>query len=227
MPVKIKDLPLLERPRERLIANGVNNLSNEELLAIILKTGNKRESSKIIASNILSYIKDINKLKNITLKELTNIKGIGKAKACSVLAAIELGSRINSNNMVINDIKFNSPDIIFEYYKDKLKEKKQECFYAIYLDASKKVIEDKLLFIGTVNQSIVHPRNIFKEACILDASSIICVHNHPSNNVLPSKEDINLTSNLIEIGTLFNIPVIDHIIVGPTKYYSFFENGDI
>ncbi len=227
MPVKIKDLPLLERPRERLIANGVNNLSNEELLAIILKTGNKRESSKIIASNILSYIKDINKLKNITLKELTNIKGIGKAKACSVLAAIELGSRINSNNMVINDIKFNSPDIIFEYYKDKLKEKKQECFYAIYLDASKKVIEDKLLFIGTVNQSIVHPRNIFKEACILDASSIICVHNHPSNNVLPSKEDINLTSNLIEIGNLFNIPVIDHIIVGPTKYYSFFENGDI
>lgn len=227
MPVKIKDLPLLERPRERLIANGVNNLSNEELLAIILKTGNKRESSKIIASNILSYIKDINKLKNITLKELTNIKGIGKAKACSVLAAIELGSRINSNNMVINDIKFNSPDIIFEYYKDKLKEKKQECFYAIYLDASKKVIEDKLLFIGTVNQSIVHPRNIFKEACILDASSIICVHNHPSNNVLPSKEDINLTTNLIEIGNLFNIPVIDHIIVGPTKYYSFFENGDI
>ena len=227
MPVKIKDLPVSERPRERLITIGVNNLSNEELLAIILKTGNKGESSKIIASHILSYIKNINNLRNVTLKELTNIKGIGKAKACDILAAIELGNRINNNSIIINDTKFNGPDIIFEYYKDKLKDKKQECFYAIYLDASKKVIEDKLLFMGTVNQSIVHPRNIFKEACILDASSIVCVHNHPSNNVLPSKEDINLTKNLIEIGNLFSIPVIDHIIVGPTKYYSFFENGDI
>lgn len=227
MPVKIKDLPILERPRERLTSIGVNNLSNEELLAIILKTGNKRESSKVVASNILSYIKDINNLKNITFKELTSIKGIGKAKACDVLAAIELGKRVNTNNMVINNVKFNNPDIIFNYYKDKLKDKKQECFYGVYLDASKKIIEEKLLFIGTVNQSIVHPRNIFKQACILDASCIICVHNHPSNNVTPSKEDINLTNNLIEIGKLFSIPIIDHIIVGPTKYYSFFENGDI
>ncbi len=227
MPVKIKDLPVLERPRERLLINGVNNLSNEELLAIILKTGSRGESSKIIASNILSYIKNINDLRSITIKELTSIKGIGKAKACDIQAAIELGKRIYSNNIVINNIKFNNPDIIFEYYKDKLQDKKQECFYAVYLDASKKIIEDKLLFIGTVNQSIVHPRNIFKEACILDASCIICVHNHPSNNVVPSKEDINLTNNLIEIGKIFGIPIIDHIIVGPTKYYSFFENGDI
>jgi DNA repair protein RadC len=225
--VKIKDLPLLERPRERLIYNGIDKLSNEELLAIILKTGGKGQSSKMLAVNILSYIKDISNLKNITLKELTNIKGIGKAKACDILATIELGKRLNSGNTVIKHIKFNSPDIIFNYYKDKLKDKKQECFYAVYLDASKKVIEDKLLFIGTVNQSIVHPRNIFKEACILDSSSIICIHNHPSDNVLPSKEDINLTKNLIEIGKIFSIPVIDHIIVGPTKYYSFFENGDI
>lgn len=227
MTFKIKDLPVLERPRERLSSIGVENLSNEELLAIILKTGSKGESSKVLASNILIKIKEIKNFKTVNFKELTSIKGIGKAKACAIMASIELGRRINNSNIIINEIKFNSPDVIFEYYKDKINEKKQEHFYAVYLDASKKIISDKLLFIGTVNQSIVHPRNVFKEACLLDASCIICVHNHPSNNVIPSKEDLSLTKNLIEIGKLFGIPVIDHIIVGQTKYYSFYENGDI
>ena len=227
MVVRIKDLPILERPRERLINYGASNLSNEELLAIILKTGTNKASAKALASEILVHIKDISNLKNISMKELTNINGIGNAKATYILAMIELSKRINNSKVIINNTKFNNPEIIFNYYKDKLKDKKQECFYAIYLDSSKKIIDDRLLFMGTVDQSIVHPRNIFKEACLLDATSIICIHNHPSNNVLPSKEDINLTKNLVDIGILFSIPIIDHIIIGSTKYYSFYENGDI
>lgn len=225
--VRIKDLPISERPRERMLSSGINNLSNEELLAIILKTGNKNESSKVLASNILKTLKNINDLNNMSVKELMKIKGIGIAKATELLASIELGKRVNSSNFILSDMKFNNPSIIFEYYKDKFYSFKQEMFYAIYLDASKKIIEDRFLFQGTVNQSIIHPRDIFKYACLLDASGIICVHNHPSGNIIPSKEDINITNKLKEIGYLFNIPILDHIIIGKDKYYSFYENGDI
>ena len=103
----------------------------------------------------------------------------------------------------------------------------QECFYAVYLDASKKVIKVKLLFKGTLDHSLVHPRELFKEAYLLSASSIICVHNHPSGNITPSKEDKMLTSNLVRIGLIHGIPIIDHLIIGKNNYYSFFENGDI
>ena len=225
--VKIKDLPILERPRERLVNHGINTLSNEELTAIILKTGTKTESSKVLASNILKQVKNINDLNNITLPELLKIKGIGIAKATEFLASIELGKRVNTNNLIIKRTKFTNPEIIFEYYKDKLNDQKQEIFYAVYLDASRKIIEEKELFKGTINQSLIHPRDIFKYACILDASSIICIHNHPSGNIIPSKEDIKITNKLKEIGILFNIPIVDHIIIGKDKYYSFYENGDI
>ena len=225
--VKIKDLPILERPRERLVNYGINTLSNEELIAIILKTGTKTESSKVLASNILKQVKNINDLNNITLPELLKIKGIGIAKATEFLASIELGKRVNTNNLIIKRTKFTNPEIIFEYYKDKLNDQKQEIFYAVYLDASRKIIEEKELFKGTINQSLIHPRDIFKYACILDASSIICIHNHPSGNIIPSKEDIKITNKLKEIGILFNIPIVDHIIIGKDKYYSFYENGDI
>lgn len=225
--IRIKDLPTLERPRERLINQGINTLSNEELIAIILKTGNKEESSKVLATNILKNLKNINDLNNITLTELLKIKGIGLAKATELLASIELGKRVNTNSLIIKRTKFTNPDIIFDYYKDKLSDYKQEVFYAVYLDASKKIIEEKELFKGTINQSLVHPRDIFKYACILDASSIICIHNHPSGNIIPSKEDIKITNGLKQIGILFNIPIIDHIIIGKDKYYSFYENGDI
>lgn len=225
--VKIKDLPILERPRERLVNHGINTLSNEELIAIILKTGTKTESSKVLASNILKQVKNINDLNNITLPELLKIKGIGIAKATEFLASIELGKRVNTNNLIIKRTKFTNPEIIFEYYKDKLNDQKQEIFYAVYLDASRKIIEEKELFKGTINQSLIHPRDIFKYACILDASSIICIHNHPSGNIIPSKEDIKITNKLKEIGILFNIPIVDHIIIGKDKYYSFYENGDI
>ena len=156
-----------------------------------------------------------------------SIKGIGSAKACDIVASLELGKRVNQNIKSINGIKFNNSSLVFDYYKNIIGDKKQEYFYVVYLDSSKKIIKDKVLFMGTLNHSIVHPREVFKEGYLVSASSFICVHNHPSGNVLPSREDIEITKQLKEIGTMMGVPLVDHIIIGIDKYYSFFENGDI
>lgn len=226
MNVKMKDVPELERPRERLINFGVENLSDEELLSIILKTGYKDMSVKNLSAYILSSLKGIENLKNVNFHEVKKIKGIGDAKACSLVALAEVCRRMNRKVVSLIGIKLNTPEKVYDFYKSKIDDF-QEQFYCIYLDASKKVIEEKLLFIGTANYSLVHPRDVFKEAYVLNASSIICVHNHPSGEVRPSKEDVNLTIRLKEVGALTGVRVTDHIIIGNDKYYSFLENGKI
>jgi len=225
--VGIKNIPESDRPRERLIEKGCSNLSNEELLAIVLGSGNKNSSVKDIAINILSTIENITDLKKISYQGLLNIEGIGKAKACIILAIVELSKRLNQNILTLNEVIFNSPEIIFEYFKSLLETEMQECFFCIYLDSKKKIITNKLLFKGTLDRSLVHPREIFKEACMVSASSIICVHNHPTGNVKPSNEDIFLTNALKEIGQIMGITLNDHIIIGKDSYYSFFENGEL
>ena len=227
MTILIKDIPKNDRPIERLLNNGVNNLSDSELLTILIKTGTKQKSAKTLADEILKEVGSLSELKNINLERLSKIKGIGVTKACNILTAIELGHRINTEIISLNDMKITNSSIVFEYYKNIIGDKKQEYFYCIYLNTAKKVIKDKLLFIGTINQSIVHPREIFKEAYLLSASSIICVHNHPAGSIYPSKEDINLTNKLVEIGNLLGVKVIDHVIITNDNYYSFFENNDI
>lgn len=227
MGVKIKDIPVMERPCERLIENGVEVLSNEELLAIIFKTGTKGKSAKDLGELLLSKVGNIKKLNDINYEYLKNIKGIGQSKACNLLASIELGKRINREVDSIKNIKLTNSEIVYKFYKDKLGSKKQEYFYAVYLDTSKKIIGDKLLFIGTINYSLVHPREVFKEAYLLGASAIICIHNHPSGNPLPSKQDFDITNNLIEVGKVLGIKIIDHIIICKNNYYSFLENNDI
>ena len=192
----------------------------------MLKCGTKDLSVKELANNILKQIDNINNLKDINYQNLIKIKGIGKAKACEILASIELGKRINNKINNINQIKIYSSESIFNYYKDKLKDKLQEHFYCVYLDTKNHIIKDKLLFIGTINQSLVHPREVFKEAYLLSASSIICIHNHPSGNVNPSNNDIIITKQLKEVGTLLGINVLDHIIIGKDTYYSFNDNGN-
>ncbi len=227
MVVKIKELPELERPYERLEYYGVETLSNEELLAILLKFGYKNMSSKELASKIFSELSSLADLKDITYEKLISIKGVGRSKACTILASMELSKRIEDVSSEIKNQKLTSSVMVYQYYKLKLASKKQEHFYVVYLDNSKRVIRDKLLFIGTSNYSIVHPREIFKEAYLLSAAAIVCVHNHPTGNVFPSKEDLELTKKLEDIGTLLDIKVLDHIIVGKKNYYSFLENNDI
>lgn len=223
--MKIKEIPKNERPVERLILNGCEFLSNEELLSILIKTGSKEYSAKDLASFILkSCDGDLN---YINYQKLKSIKGIGDTKSACILAGLELGKRANRKIETLNNIKISSADIVFEYYRNFFINKKQEYFYCIYLDSNKVVICDKLLFMGTLDYSVVHPREVFKEACNVSASSIICIHNHPSGNVLPSSNDYEITSKLIEIGNILGIKVIDHVIIGSEKYYSFLENGDM
>lgn len=227
MVVKIKDLPSEERPYEKLINYGADKLSNEELLSILIKSGTSKYSAKELATIVLKSVDNIGELYNMNYKLLTKINGIGFKKSCVLLAAIELGKRINNYTSSIINQKLNSTTKVFEYYKNKLINCKQEHFYCVYLDNSKKIIHEKLLFVGTINYSIVHPREVFKEAYLYSASSIICVHNHPSNNIFPSNEDLNITKSLVEIGKILGIKIVDHLIIGKNNYYSFLENGDI
>ncbi len=222
---KIKDIPTLERPRERLKQVGVSNLSNKELLAIILKTGTKELSSLDLAIEILKKY-NLYDMKNITIRKLTSIKGIGEVKAIELLSAIELGKRIcqSKENTFLN---LKNAKEIYDATKDLFYNKKQELFYCLYFDTKQNLISKKLLFMGTINKSTIHPREIFKEAYLLSASSIVCLHNHPSNDVTPSKEDIMLTENLIRTGKIQGIPILDHIIVGEDNFYSFYNHKEI
>jgi DNA repair protein RadC len=227
MKMLIKDISKGQRPRERLIKYGVSSLSNQELLSIILKCGTKDKSVLELSNDILNKLSSLKNLKEYELSWLIEIKGVGIAKACEVLSAIELGKRINDESSNDGITRIRSSNDVFKYMKSILKDLKQECFYCIYLNNKNQVLERKLLFMGTVNKSIVHPREVFKEAYLCGATAIICIHNHPSGNVIPSKEDLKLTNNLKEVGSLLGIKVLDHIIIGKQKYYSFLENGDI
>lgn len=225
--MKIKEMPLYERPRERLIKYGSKNISNEDLIAIIIKSGCKENSVKDIALLILKRIQTINNLEDININTFKNIKGLGKVKIIELMASIELGRRIFLEKNINNNEVFNDPKKIYEENYHLFKGLKQEYFYCFYLDNKNKLIERKLLFMGTINRSIVHPREIFKEAYLHSATSIICMHNHPSGDVEPSMEDINFTKSLVEIGRLQGINIIDHIIVSDSHYYSFYNEGKI
>ena len=225
--IKFKNLPDSDKPRERLFMYGSENLSNEELLSIILKTGTKNVSVKEVALKLLEVVGDIENFRNIGINSLMKINGIGKVKAIEIKAALEFGRRVYSKTNRIDRLVLNSSDIIYNQFRDILVFKKQEYFYCIYVDNKSKYIDKKCLFIGTINSSVVHPREVFKEAYLLSASGIICIHNHPSGDVTPSKEDINLTKKLKEISIIQGIKLIDHIIIGNDSYFSFFDNNMI
>ena len=225
--MKIKDMKESERPRERLIEYGSNSLSNEELLAIILKQGTKNKSAKELGMDLLNNINNISDLEDITLEKLTSIKGIGKAQALTILATIELGKRIFLKKDYNQKYILSNSKDIYNYMKYLLNNKKQEYFYCLYVNNKKELIERKLLFMGKVNRSTVHPREVFKNAYLNSASGIICIHNHPTGDINPSNEDIYFTESLVNIGKMSGIPVLDHIIVGNDEYYSMFDTGII
>ena len=225
MNYMIKDLPKEERPRERFLKYGVEALSNRELLAIIIKSGTRDYSAIDIATNILNSISDIGDLRDFSFNNLSKYKGIGVAKAIEIISSIELGRRIFLKEEFKKQELFNHPRKIYENSKHLFFGKKQEYFYCLYFNSKQELIERKLLFMGTINKSIVHPREVFKEAYLLSASSIVCMHNHPTGDVNPSVNDINITKTLCKIGKIQNIPVVDHIIIGDNGYYSFYEHN--
>lgn len=225
--MRIKDIPISSRPRERAISEGVSALSLEELLAILIQKGSKGLSAREVALEILKRHPTLNSLSNLSMEQLLKVKGIGPAKALEILSSLELGKRLYLQVEESKKISLKSAEDIYYYTKYLFYGKKQEYFYCLYLNPRCEVIERKLLFMGTINRSVVHPREIFKYAYLSSASSIVCVHNHPSGSIIPSKEDICLTKALVEIGTLNKIPVVDHVIIGDETYYSFYEDGKI
>ncbi len=221
----IKELPQEERPRERLKKVGVENLTNKELLSIIIKTGIKNKNVEDLSLEILKKY-DIAELKDTSMQDLIKINGIGEVKAIELIASIELGKRIYLKEPK-KLIKIDTPKKIWESSKYLFNGKKQEYFYCFYFNNKQELIEEKLLFMGTINSSVTHTREIFKEAYKVSATSIVCLHNHPSNDVRPSKEDISFTRTLIKTGNIQGIPVLDHIIVGDNSFYSFYEHYNI
>lgn len=222
--MKFKNLPDEEKPRERLYLYGAKDLSNEELMMILLKTGTKRQSVKDLAFELLIESGGVRNLKNMTYQKLIQIEGIGKVKAIEVLALIELSKRMQEQISLPDILNCASPSNIITYFNYLFLDKKQEEFYVLYLDNKKKYLDKKKLFVGSINYSIAHPREIFKNAYLISASYLICIHNHPSGDPTPSKEDIQITKNLDEIGKMHAIYLVDHLIIGKDCYFSFYES---
>ena len=220
----IKEMKEIDRPRERLMKYGASNLTNEELLAIILKTGRMGKSAKDLAIELIEKLGGINNFKNLNINNLREIKGIGDVKKIELLATLEFGKRIYFENNLKDKKQYVNPEFIYQDNKYLFYGLKQEYFYVFYLDTKKNLIERKVLFMGTIDRSVVHPREVFKNAYLFSASSFICMHNHPSGDIFPSKADIELTNSLKEIGKLQGIEMLDHIIVSDTTYFSFYEN---
>ena len=227
MLLRIQDIPKSERPRERLISFGAKNLSNEELLSIVFRCGTKSKSAKDLSLELLKEIKKMSSLKDITISKLNAINGIGISKATMILAIVEIGRRIFLAEEIINFSNYTNSQMIYENMKHTFVDKKQELFFCLYFDNRQHLVGKELLFCGTVNKSIVHPREVFKYAYLYSATSIICIHNHPSGDVNPSEDDIILTNSLVSIGYINKIPIVDHIIIGNNNYYSFSDNGKI
>ena len=215
--VKIKDLPKSDRPREKLAAKGPRALKKEELIAILLRTGTKGRNALKIAKDILRLYGD-KKLLDAPYKELKNMHGMGPTKAAHILAAIELGKRLYKEKTE-KEIFINSPeDVIKEV--SYIRENKKENFIVLYLDARNYLIHKETVSIGTLNTSLVHPREVFEPAVKNFAAQIILVHNHPSGDTKPSEEDIKLTKRLSQAGKIMGIEVLDHIIISKTAHRS-------
>lgn len=224
--MKLKELPKTELPRERLVNVGESKLTNEELLSIILRTGSKNNSVKDVSNNILSSISNINELNDITLEELSKIKGVGLVKAISIKASIELGKRVSNVN-IVNMMTLNNSDVVHKTFKQVFIGLKQEKLLAVYLDNKKRLISYKVVSIGTKDETIFHPREIIYNAIKCNASALIIIHNHPSGIIIPSKKDIEMTNILINSCNIVGIPLLDHLITNTKNYYSFFKENSI
>ena len=222
----IREIPNDERPRERFLKYSRESIQTHELIAIILRTGSKNESVLELSKSVLYRYPSLKELSNAEIEDLIKIKGIGKTKAIELKAAFELGKRA-VNEIFKSSVKLTSPESIYLYLKDQLEMKTQEHFIALYLNTKAELIKKETLFVGSLNSSLVHPREIFKHAVICSAASIVIVHNHPSGDPTPSKNDIDVTKIIHQNSLMMDITLIDHIIIGRNKYFSFKEKSII
>ncbi len=223
----IKNWAIDDRPREKLEQKGKDALSNAELLAILINNGYKDKSALKLAQEILLLCNNnLNELHKLEINDFNNIKGIGPAKAITIIAALELGKRRHLEK-TIEKIQITKSKQLAEYLKTILQNEKIEYFIVVYLNNANKILSHEKLSEGGINGTVADPRIIFKRALENSASSIVLCHNHPSGNLEPSKADIKLTEKLIEAGKFLDIRVTDHIIVSENGYYSFADNGNI
>lgn len=228
----MKDIPISERPQERLKKYGPDALTNAELLALIIRTGNRDESVIHLAQRILySLCKEgedngLSGLKNVSMDSLMRIKGVGEAKASMILAAVTLGLRMSMYS-IHNKMKITSPEDVVGYVMNDMKYLKTEHFRIISLNTKKEIMYIREISHGTVNMTVVHPREVFRQAIEDGAHSIVLLHNHPSGDPQPSGEDLMLTRRLKECSEIVGISIVDHIIIGENCYYSFLKEGKL
>jgi len=221
----IHDLPVSERPRERLQKLGVESLSAQELLALILGRGIAGESVMVTAQRLFSQFGNLKGIANASVEELSQVRGIGIAKASQIKASFELANRLEGCVEVANKPVIKSPEEVVSQVKGRLKGKKKEYFLALLLDTRNHLIRIAEISVGSLDASIVHPREVFKEAMSASAAAVIFVHNHPSGDPTASEDDIKLTKRLLEAGEIVGIDVLDHVIVGDKDYLSLKRNG--
>lgn len=221
----IHDLPLSERPRERLQKFGAEALSVQEILALILGRGIAGESVTVTAQRLLSQFGNIRGIADASLEELTRVKGIGLAKAAQIKAAFELANRLDRHEETADKPQVKTPEQVNNLVKGGLKNKKKEHFLALLLDTRSQLIKSAEISVGSLDSSIAHPREVFKEALSASAASVIFVHNHPSGNPEPSADDIKLTKRLAQAGEVMGIEVLDHVIIGHNRFLSLKREG--
>jgi DNA repair protein RadC len=224
--LRMKDIPASERPYEKLEKHGPEALSNAELLAVIIRTGNQQETSVSLAQRLLSYGGDnggITFLHDISVEELRKIKGIGRVKALQIKAVMELSKRVSAS--FANRASIRSPAEVSALLMEEMRHLKKEVFKVILLNTKNHIIKLLDISVGSLNSSIVHPREVFSEAVKSGCSGMLLVHNHPSGDPEPSREDIETTRRLVSAGNILGINVLDHIIIGDGRYISFKEQG--
>ncbi|RKP54241.1 JAB domain-containing protein [Cohnella endophytica] len=221
---RLRELPSEERPRERMQQYGPESLSHAELLAILLRTGSSRESAVHLAQRILNECGGLRKLAESKWEELTHIHGIGPAKALQLQASIELGRRVARSNLP-EMAKISCPQDAADLLMEDLRHHKEEHFVCLFMNSKNQVVGRQTLSIGSLNASIVHPREVFRAAIRRSSASILCAHNHPSGDPTPSPEDVQLTKRLGEAGKLIGIELLDHLVIGDNRFISLKEMG--
>lgn len=222
--ISIKELDKTDKPREKLYRFGPESLTEWELLAILIRSGSKKEDVLTISKKLWIYISKFHRISELTINDLMEIDGIGLSKACSIISALELFKRLNMRECVDN-FSFGSPKSVADIFMNILRDEMKEHFYVLLLDTKNKIISWDEISKGDLNSSIVHPREVYKYALKFGANSIICLHNHPSGDPTPSPQDIDITKRLEEVGDLVGIRLLDHIIIGYNKYISLKEKG--
>lgn len=224
---RIKDLPQEDRPRERLVKFGRKSLTNSELLAILLRTGNQNAGSALdLARKLLESASDsLYKLSCFSLADFLKVKGIGEAKAITLLAAMELSKRITQETIRQENISFTDPETVYRFLKHDIPQMIVEEFRVLYLNSANQLINMEVVSKGLVNETLIHPREVFRPAIQYNATAVILIHNHPSGEVRPSSQDIHITKKIVEAGKIVGINVLDHLIVAPSGFFSFQEEG--